>query len=51
MDYYHFFMLIGFMFPGFMHLYTNFEMCILPPLNSTLKTLPTNPQQNDHDHN
>ncbi len=36
-----FFMPIGFMFSCIMHLYANFEMCPLPPLNSALKPLPS----------
>ncbi len=42
MNQYHFLkMLIGFMFSC---LYANFEICVLLPSNSTLKTFPSNPQ-------
>ncbi len=45
MNQYDFFlMLIGFMFSCLMHLYANFEICVVLPSNSTLKTFPTNPQ-------
>jgi hypothetical protein len=37
-----FFILIGYMF-YLMHLYTNFEIYILPPLNLAFKTSQTNP--------
>jgi hypothetical protein len=37
-----FFMSLGFMFSYPMHLYANFEICILSPLNLAFKTSQTN---------
>jgi hypothetical protein len=43
MDQYNYFMPIDFMFSCFMHLYANFEMCILSAFEFSIQNLPTKP--------